>query len=673
MFSLKRDLPLFTAAITFAAALTTLGVTNAATAAPTNLSPAASTTDQAPVALCADTPGKFHCLAERLPVPAAQPARFSPATAPQFSDPSSPSFRGYTPDDLVNAYRVPASTTTATVAIVDAYDNPSVESDLATYRSYYHLPACTTANGCFSKVNQNGATSPLPAVNSSWRGEIDLDVQMVSAMCPTCHILLVEANSADDSGAFDLETAVQTAVAKGATYVSMSWGGAEWGSETGVDNLYLNDPNVTYVASAGDDNYAAGTMWPAVSPNTIAVGGTKLIPASGTSRGWTETTWNEGTSLGTGSGCSSYEAQPAWQAANSNADAACPTASVANDLSVTASTANGVSVYTNSNWYIYGGTSVGAPLVAAMYAVAGQTGGTTGAAEYAYSHAAKFNDVTSGNNGTCSPSRLCTAGTGWDGPTGLGSPNGLSALANVPDAPSPSPTTSAPATPAPTTSAPTSTGGGGTSGGGGGGVEPTSAPTADPTGDPTPGSTTITITRPDMVRTYAGQAATVTVAATDSDPTETLTYTASGLPDATTIDSTTGTITGTPTHHRAYRVTVTATDSTGTTASTSFIWLVKYKEFATKQKTKVHGHVSRGHTIRVTAPTMHLNNPRGRKIHPHITYQWYLNGKRIKHATHATFHIPAGRKWHNQRLTVRITARAHGYKPLTVTRNLRIR
>ena len=210
---------------------------------------------------------------------------------------------GYGPTDLQSAYALPSSSAGSgqTVAIVDAYDDPNAASDLATYRSQYGLPACTTASGCFKKVNQTGGSS-LPSADSGWAEEESLDLDMVSAICPNCKILLVEATSASMS---DLGTSVNTAVSLGAKYVSNSYGGSESSSDTSYDSSYFNHPGVAITVSSGDDGY--GTEYPAASKYVTAVGGTSLSRNSST-RGWGETAWS-----GAGSGCSSYDAKQSWQ------------------------------------------------------------------------------------------------------------------------------------------------------------------------------------------------------------------------------------------------------------------------------------------------------------------------------------------------------------------------
>ncbi|MBO0705624.1 MAG: S53 family peptidase [Candidatus Dormibacteraeota bacterium] len=323
---------------------------------------------------------------------------------------------GYGPADLQQAYKLPASGGAgSTVAIVDAMDHPSVEQDLATYRERYGLPPCTSANGCFRKVNQSGRTSPLPAADASWAGEIALDVEMVSAVCEGCHILLVEARSA---GGTDLFSAIDTAVAAGARYVSLSWGGSERASETSLER-HLQHPGVAIVAGTGDDGYAPA--YPASSQYVTAAGGTTLQRAA-TSRGWSEQAWSQG-----GSGCSAYVAKPSWQTANTG----CGKRATA-DVSAVADPETGVATYDSfqsGGWSVAGGTSVSAPLIAATYALAGTPAPGTVPASYAYANTTALNDVTTGRNGACRTQVLCVSGPGWDGPTGLGTPNGTAAFA----------------------------------------------------------------------------------------------------------------------------------------------------------------------------------------------------------------------------------------------------
>ncbi len=334
---------------------------------------------------------------------------------------------GYGPSDLQSAYGLTSAASSngsgETIAIVDAYDDPNAAADLATYRSYYGLSACTVANGCFKKVGQTGSTTSLPAADSGWAGEISLDLDMASAICPNCNILLVEATS---SSMANLGTAVNRAVTMGAKFVSNSYGGSESSSDTSYDSSYFNHPGVAITVSSGDEAY--GAEYPAASKYVTAVGGTKLSTSS-TSRGWTESVWKTSSTEGTGSGCSSYDAKPTWQT-----DTGCTKRTIA-DVSAVADPATGVSVYDSygsdgTGWNTYGGTSASAPIIASVYALAGTPGSSDYPASYPYAAAgtSALNDVTSGNNGTCSTSYFCTAGSGYDGPTGWGTPEGLSAF-----------------------------------------------------------------------------------------------------------------------------------------------------------------------------------------------------------------------------------------------------
>ncbi len=354
----------------------------------------------------------------------------------------SPTSVGYVPSQLRSAYKLTATgSATQTVAVVDAFDNPNAAADLAVYRSAYGLPACTVASGCFKKVNQNGATSPLPSGDYGWAEEESLDLDMVSAICPNCHILLVEANSATIADLAAAENAA--AAAPGVVAISNSWGGAESASQTSYDSAF-NHPGIAITVSAGDSGY--GTSWPAVSPYVTSVGGTRLSTASN-ARGWTETVWSTTVTEGTGSGCSSVEAKPAWQAALT-LPAGC-NKRIDNDVAAVADPATGVAVYDTYNscgtssfcdfllslgaasgadgWVQVGGTSASSPIIAAVYALAGNTS-TVNYGSYPYSHQSALFDVTSGSDGTCSPSYLCTAAPGFDGPTGLGTPNGTGAF-----------------------------------------------------------------------------------------------------------------------------------------------------------------------------------------------------------------------------------------------------
>ncbi len=328
---------------------------------------------------------------------------------------------GYGPTDLRSAYNLATVATSAgsgqTVAIVDAYNDPNAETDLGVYRKTFGLSACTTANGCFKKVNQKGVQGSYPKNNPSWSQEISLDLDMVSAICPNCHILLVEATSPTFG---NLATAVNTAVKLGATAVSNSYGGSESSTENNFASAYSH-PGVAITASAGDSGY--GAQVPAAYKNVTAVGGTSLNRSS-TSRGWSETAWS-----GTGSGCSAYITKPGWQK-----DTKCTKRTIA-DVSAVADPNTGVAVYDSyayqglKGWLVFGGTSVASPIIASVYALAGNAASLNlNGASYAYSHSSSLNDVTSGSNGSCGGTYLCTAGPGYDGPTGLGTPNGIGAF-----------------------------------------------------------------------------------------------------------------------------------------------------------------------------------------------------------------------------------------------------
>jgi subtilase family serine protease len=330
---------------------------------------------------------------------------------------------GYTPQNLANAYKWADPTGSSwswngqTVAIVDAYDNPSAASDLNAYRSQFGLPPCTTSNGCFREVNQRGGTAP-PAGDTGWGQEIDLDIDMVSAVCPNCKILLVES---DSNGFTDLGAAANEAYTLGATAISNSYGGNEFAGESSYGGSY-NHPGVAVTASSGD--YGYGVQVPAAYNTVVAVGGTSLKTAA-TARGWTESAWS-----GAGSGCSQLISKPSWQT-----DSGCGRRTVA-DVSAVADPNTGVAVYDSygssggANWYVFGGTSVASPIVASVYGLAGNAGSVSYAAQLPYASAGSLFDVTSGSNGRCTKGRatttkyLCTAVPGYDGPTGLGTPNG---------------------------------------------------------------------------------------------------------------------------------------------------------------------------------------------------------------------------------------------------------
>ncbi|HEY0987760.1 MAG TPA: S53 family peptidase [Kofleriaceae bacterium] len=318
---------------------------------------------------------------------------------------------GYAPSQLRSAYKITGSgSASTTIAIIGAFGYPTAESDLATYRSQFGLPACTSASGCFRMVNQTGGTT-FPALNVGWAKEAALDLDMASAMCPGCKLLLVEANAATFA---DLAAAVNTAVSLGAHVVNNSYGGGESGTTT-LESAY-NHAGVAIIASSGDSGF--GVQFPASSRHVTAVGGTTLVTSTA-SRGWSETAWS-----GAGSGCSRVYSKPTWQH-----DTGCSRRTIA-DVSAVADPNTGVAVFAPlselaSGWQVFGGTSVAAPLVGGIYGV---NGGAVNFGADPYSHTTALFDVRSGSNGSCSPSYLCTARTGYDGPTGLGTPNGIAAF-----------------------------------------------------------------------------------------------------------------------------------------------------------------------------------------------------------------------------------------------------
>ena len=279
-------------------------------------------------------------------------------------------------------------------------------------------------------MNQNGATAPLPSGDYGWAEEISLDLDAVSAACADCHLLLVEANSATDA---DLFTAVDTAARSGAVAVSNSYGEAESAGQTAND-AHFNHPGIAITVSSGDSGY--GVSYPAASQYVTAIGGTTLTRASN-ARGWTEQVWS-----GSGSGCSQFDPKPSWQH-----DTGCARRTVA-DVSSDADPQSGLAVYDTYNscgssslcdrlislgiaqgldgYAQVGGTSLSSPLVAAVYALAGNTASTT-YGSFPYTQPSSLNDVTSGSNGSCG-TYLCNGAAGYDGPTGLGTPNGTGAF-----------------------------------------------------------------------------------------------------------------------------------------------------------------------------------------------------------------------------------------------------
>lgn len=340
-----------------------------------------------------------------------------PVTGPSLE--GSGQLGGFSPADLRSAYGLPSSGGSGQlVAVTIAYDDPNAESDLATYRNHYGLPACTAAGACFAKVNQDGEPGKYPDPDPKWALETSLDLDMLSATCPQCRIVLVEA----DSNEFDdMATAVETAAKLGATVISNSWAAEEFAGEA-AENPRFDHPGIPTLFATGDWGY--GVYYPAAAPTAIAVGGTSLN-GSANARGWTESAWS-----GAGSGCSSYEAKPAWQK-----DAGCPGRSLA-DVSAVADPQTPVSVYDSyqqSGWELLGGTSVATPLVAGIEALSSGPFRASGPSGFwrAGNDVGLF-DVTEGENGPCATegqadfdaAYLCQAAPGYDGPSGWGTPEG---------------------------------------------------------------------------------------------------------------------------------------------------------------------------------------------------------------------------------------------------------
>lgn len=321
----------------------------------------------------------------------------------------SPTPAGLTPADVQGAYGLPADGGAGrTVAIVDAYDDPAAAADLAVYRATFGLPPCGTGDGCLRVVGGDG-TSRLPTPNAGWAEEESLDLDAVSAACPACRLLLVEARS---SSIADLLAAERTALAApGVVAVSNSWGGGE--PAGAATETAFRSATVEVTASSGDSGY--GVEFPASSADVLAVGGTSLTVGPDHRR-VRETAWSLA-----GSGCSASVPKPGWQR-----DRSCTRRSVA-DVAADADPATGLAVYDSyglaggGGWLVVGGTSLAAPLVAAVHAVAGSTGSTV---RQLYAGTAAVHDITTGHNGSCRARALCTSGPGWDGPTGVGSPDG---------------------------------------------------------------------------------------------------------------------------------------------------------------------------------------------------------------------------------------------------------
>ena len=383
-----------------------------------------------PYAVCGrPTPGHSACTAILVPTAVAQ----SLSVSPQQASPTlaSPTFTGsgvgggYSPADLRSAYNLPSESAGSgqTVAIVDAFDDPNAESDLAVYRSHYGLPACTTANGCFKKVNQKGETKNYPPAEPGWAVEISLDIDMVSAACPNCHILLVEATSSTNENLYKAEDEAATLGRRPRSPTASK-------VRRAPARRRLTRTSITpgWRSSPRPATPATESRYPAASQYVTAVGGTALIQASN-SRGWSETVWK-----GTGSGCSAFEPKPAWQTASPGC-----AKRTNNDIAAVAAPETPVSIADSyelpeefskpePGWTLTGGTSVSSPFMAGAMALANAHTRSFAGADAYYLEASQngtgvLTDVTSGSNGNCG-NYLCNGQVGYDGPTGLGTPYG---------------------------------------------------------------------------------------------------------------------------------------------------------------------------------------------------------------------------------------------------------
>ena len=339
---------------------------------------------------------------------------------------------GWTAPELASAYQIPSSDggTGKLFATVVAYDAPNAASDLAAYRQAFGLPPCTTANGCFIKVAQNGSTSYPPASSTNWAAEATLDIEMASAACPNCRIALVEANSSSIS---DLTAAVTEAHNLGASVINMSWGAPEWSGETSYDSTFASGPQ--YFASSGDCSASpCSTNWPAASPSVVSVGGTDLQQVSSAPNPsgdlWSESAWS-----GAVSGCSAYETAPSWQSGTG-----CSSGKAMPDVSADAGTA--IAIYFTppgstpattsststavtaspqwvSGWQGAGGTSASSPLLAALWALVGDPSALNAGPGTDY-----YDSAFLAGGGSVNWLAYCGSTPCWNWQTGLGSPRG---------------------------------------------------------------------------------------------------------------------------------------------------------------------------------------------------------------------------------------------------------
>ena len=342
--------------------------------------------------------------------PSAVAAGFTHCYARVLRPQASTSPTGLSPAIIQSAYNFPTSSTAGagmTIAIVDAYNDPTAASDLAVFSSQYGLPACTTANGCFKKVNQTGGGS-YPRTDSGWALEISLDIEWAHAIAPGAHILLVEAKT----NSFANLLAAEDYARAHAQYVSNSWGGSEFSGETSYDS-HFSQSGVSFFVSAGDAGLPA--EYPSASRNVISVGGTTLHFSGSTFT--SETGWSSG-----GGGCSAYETATSAQSSFSGyGQVSCGGMRATPDVSLDADPASGVSVYDSttyqgqSGWWTVGGTSASSPMWAARAADSGKVVNSA----YVYASNITYRDITSGNNGApCLVGfDLCSGRGSWTGTT----------------------------------------------------------------------------------------------------------------------------------------------------------------------------------------------------------------------------------------------------------------
>lgn len=563
-----------------------------------------------PSRLC-DVTARWHCYGET--VPAESPAATSSGSGSGYWEAS----------DIEQQYAVKDKTkpqhSNPTVAVVDAFGYPNLASDLAEYRSAMHLPSCTQANGCLRILNENGKSSPLPAPNThrndDWTGETALDVDMVSAVCPSCNILVVEAN-ADGSGdghghprdPSGLLKADKVA-ASHTHWVSDSWGGRGTKAyDTKNDAKYLDTPRTILTVATGDNGHQSAPDYPSTSPYAVAVGGADGAPG-GSFGAWSHA----------GSSCAKFVSTPTAQ---QGVIRGC-TGRAAADVSALADGANGILTYDSTyaprpeyGWMSVMGTSAAAPIVAALYAESRNH--TSAWQPYANitSTPDLWTDITSGRNGSCS-SAQCVAGTGWDGPTGIGMPLSPEAFA-LPLA----------------------------------AFDPRASEFKGNVRSKLSASVSIPMTAKDT----AGNPQKLSHVAFGS-------ASATGLPTGTSATVKDGhlVVSGTPSRigSGVAKIAVTGRTPAGRTTSgeMSIPWAIGRELLATSGKVHITGHTTPRNKLTVALPTLHGGTTSGSIVHAQWALTWLLNGRVVGHGKQ--FRVPAGAA--HERLRVRAVAEHSGY------------